>query len=130
SLGLEVLVGGREDAHVDLERAVAADPLELALLQDAQDLGLRLRPHVADLVEEERPAVGDLELALARRDRPREGALLVTEELALDQLARERRAVHLDERLRAPGAVVVVRVGGTIHTCDAGDWYEDRQYCG
>src|SRR5439155_25580062 len=80
-LGLEVLVGGREDAHVDLQGAVAADPLELALLQDAQDLGLRLRPHVADLVEEERPAVGDLELALARRasdqtGRPLAGATL------------------------------------------------------
>src|SRR5438876_2551035 len=126
-LGLEVLVGGREDAHVDLERAVAADPLELALLQNAQDLGLRLRPHVADLVEEERPAVGDLELALARRDRPREGALLVTEELALDQLARERRAVHLDERLRAPGAVVVERVGDQLLPCAARAADEDRQ---
>src|SRR2546426_711377 len=126
-LGLEVLVGGREDAHVDLQGAVAADPLELALLQDAQDLGLRLRPHVADLVEEERPAVGDLELALARRDRPREGALLVTEELALDQLARERRAVHLDERLRAPRAVVVERVGDQLLPCAARAADEDRQ---
>src|SRR5882724_10336854 len=126
-LGLEVLVGGREDAHVDLQGAVAADPLELALLQDAQDLGLRLRPHVADLVEKECPAVGDLELALARRDRPREGALLVTEELALDQLARERRAVHLDERLRAPRAVVVERVGDQLLPRAAGAADEDRQ---
>src|SRR5216110_2476004 len=126
-LGLEVLVGGREDAHVDLQGAVAADPLELALLQDAQDLGLRLRPHVADLVEEECPAVGDLELALARRDRPCEGALLVTEELALDQLARERRAVHLDERLRAPRAVVVERVGDQLLPRAARAADEDRQ---
>src|SRR5438874_2671370 len=126
-LGLEVLVGGREDAHVDLERAVAADPLELALLQDAQDLGLRLRLHVADLVEKECPAVGDLELALARRDGPREGALLVTEELALDQLARERRAVHLDERLRAPRAVVVERVGDQLLPRAARAADEDRQ---
>src|SRR5438552_1496036 len=126
-LGLEVLVGGGEDADVDLEGAVAAHPLELALLEHAQDLRLRLRPHVADLVEEERPAVGDLELALARRDGPREGALLVAEELALDQLARERRAVHLDERLRAPRAVVVGRVGDQLLPCAARAADEDRQ---
>src|SRR5205814_1195207 len=113
--------------HVDLQGAVAADPLELALLQDAQYLRLRLRPHVADLVEEECPAVGDLELALARRDRPCEGALLVTEELALDQLARERRAVHLDERLRAPRAVVVERVGDQLLPRAARAADEDRQ---
>src|SRR5947199_180246 len=125
--GLEVLVGGGEDADVDLEGAVAAHPLELALLEHAQDLRLRLRPHVADLVEEECPAVGDLELALARRDRPCEGALLVTEELALDQLARERRAVHLDERLRAPRAVVVERVGDQLLPRAARAADEDRQ---
>src|SRR5207244_2581023 len=113
-LGLEVLVGGGEDADVDLERAVAAHPFELALLEHAQDLRLRLERHVADLVEEERAAGGDLELPLARRDRPGDGALPVAEEPALDQLARERSAVHLDERLRAPGAVVVERVGDQL----------------
>src|SRR5439155_790265 len=64
---------------------------------------------------------------LARRDRPCEGALLVTEELALDQLARERRAVHLDERLRAPRAVVVERVGDQLLPRAARAADEDRQ---
>src|SRR6266699_2008503 len=126
-LGLEVLVGGGEDADVDLERAVAAHPLELALLEHAQDLRLRLERHVADLVEEERAAVSDLELPLARRDRPREGALLVAEELALDQLARERSAVHLDERLRAPRPVVVERVGDQLLAGAARAADEDRE---
>ncbi len=40
---------------------VAADALELAFLQDAQQLGLDGRRHLADLVEEERAAVGELE---------------------------------------------------------------------
>ena len=35
-LGFEVLVGRRDDAHVDLDRLLAADALELALLQHAQ----------------------------------------------------------------------------------------------
>src|SRR5438874_5492238 len=85
-LALEVLVGRRDDADVHPDGAVAADALELALLQHAQDLGLRLEAHVADLVEQEGPAVGDLELAFARRRRAGEGPLLVAEELALDAL--------------------------------------------
>ena len=107
---LEVLVGGGEHAHVDADRLVAADALELLLLQRAQQLRLRLERHVAALVEEQRAAVGGLELALAPRDRAGEGAALVPEELALDQLAAERRAVDLHHRLRAPRAPVVERV--------------------
>ena len=42
-------------------RAVVADALELALLEHAQQLGLQLERDLADLVEEERAAVGELE---------------------------------------------------------------------
>src|SRR5207237_2045369 len=126
-LGLEVLVGGGEHAHVDAERAVAAHALELALLEHAQDLGLGLERHVADLVEEEAAAVGHLELAFPRPDRAGEGALLVPEELALDQLPREGGAVPLDERLGAPGAVVVERIGHELLARAARPPDEDRQ---
>ena len=62
--------------------------------------------HLADLVEQHRAAVGELELADPRRLRAGERALLVAEQLALEQLGRQRRAVDLDERLsaRAPNA--------------------------
>ena len=53
------------------ERARAAEALELVLLQHAQELGLRARAHVADLVEEQRAAVGLLEAADALLDRRR-----------------------------------------------------------
>ena len=43
---------------------VAADALELALLEDAQQLGLDRRRDLADLVEEQRAAVGELEPAV------------------------------------------------------------------
>ena len=46
----------------------AAQPLELALLQHAQQLHLRAQVQLADLVEEERAAVGQLEAALLRSD--------------------------------------------------------------
>ena len=62
---LQIAVGRGDDAHVDLQHLLAADARELARLQHAQHLGLRGQVHVADLVEEDRPAVGHLEQARA-----------------------------------------------------------------
>ena len=50
---------------------VAADALDLALLEDAEQLGLHRRRQLADLVEEERAAVGQLEAARCGGDRRR-----------------------------------------------------------
>ena len=94
----EILVGRGEHAHVDVDHVLAADADDLAGLQRAEHLGLRGEIHVADLVEEERAAVGLLEEAALPRLRAGERAALVAEELALDELARDGRAVHLDER--------------------------------
>ena len=66
----EIAVGRGDDPHVDAEGLVAADALELALLQEAQQLHLDGRRDLADLVEEQRAAVGLLEAAVAAR-RPR-----------------------------------------------------------
>ena len=67
--------------------------------EHAQELGLQRRVEIADLVEEERAAAGRLEAARAARGRAGERALLVAEELALDQRRRQRREVDGDERL-------------------------------
>ena len=53
---------------------------------------------IADLVEEERAAVGQLELADALLQRAGERALLVAEQRALDELARNGGDVDRDER--------------------------------
>ena len=60
----QVAVGRGDHPHVDLLRALGAERLELALLQHAQQLRLQRRAHRADLVEEDRAAVGQRELAL------------------------------------------------------------------
>ena len=49
----------------------AADALDLALLDGAQQLGLQVEAQVADLVEEQRAAGGHLELAELLPDRAR-----------------------------------------------------------
>ena len=55
----------------DADRLLAAEPLHLAVLQHAQQLGLRRLVQVADLVEEDAAAVGQLELAAPHRRRRR-----------------------------------------------------------
>jgi hypothetical protein len=69
-----------------------------SLLEHAQQLGLQIERQLAELVEEHGAAARELERALARRDRAGERALLVAEQLALDQRASDRAAVHHDER--------------------------------
>ena len=64
------------------DRLVAADAVELAVGQHAQQPRLQVERHVADLVEEQRAAVGLLEAAAAHRLRAGEGAALVAEQLA------------------------------------------------
>src|SRR6185503_15956652 len=85
----------------------AAHALELLFLEDAQELGLQVGRDLADLVQQERAAVGELEATLAHLVRAGEGAALVTEELRLEQLLRQRRAVHADERTVLARAVLV-----------------------
>ena len=63
---VQVLVGGGDDAHVGLDRLVAADAVEVAVRQHAQQARLQFGGHVADLVEEQRAAFGLLEAAVAR----------------------------------------------------------------
>lgn len=62
-LGLQVAVGRRHHANVDLAHALRAERPDLALLQYTHQLDLERRGGLADLVEEDRAAIGDLEQA-------------------------------------------------------------------
>src|SRR5262245_48322116 len=93
----QIHVGGADDPHVDLDPAVRAELLDLSLLQDPQQLELHVQRDALDLVEEQRAAARQLDLADPVVHRPRECAALVAEELALEQRVRKRRAVDRDE---------------------------------
>ena len=73
-LGQCVAVGRGDDADVDRHLFRAAHSLELALLEDAHELRLQVFRQLADLVEEERAAVGLFENALPGGDRAGESA--------------------------------------------------------
>ena len=70
------------DAYVDLDVLVAAYAADPVFLKRPQHLGLRRQRHVADLVHEQRAAVGLFELAPSLLDGRGEGAAFVAEEFA------------------------------------------------
>ena len=107
-------MGGRDHAHVDLDRPGAPQPLELARLQHAQQLGLHLERQLADLVEKERRAVRDLEAPDLARQGPGVGALLPAEQLALHEPGRQRGAVDLDHQAAPARAEPVDGLGDEL----------------
>src|SRR5215467_1862679 len=109
---LQALVARRHHPHVDGDDAAPTHPLDLALLQEAQQLHLERQAHLRDLVQEQGAAVGHLHLALALGMGAREGALLVTEQLALQQGLGDGAAVDGHEGTGVPWAV---GVHGTRH---------------
>src|SRR5262249_3781915 len=99
-----VAIRRADDPHVDATRLVATQTLHLALLEHAQELRLHGQGQRVHVVEEDGAAIGDLEAARLAPDRSREGAALVAEELAFEQLLGERRARDLHQRALAPRA--------------------------
>src|SRR5205807_896865 len=89
-------VRGGDDPCVDFDRSVAADALEFTLLQDAQELLLRVERHFPNLVQEDGAAIRHLEAALACFDGTCEAAGLMPEQLAFQQSFCERSARHFD----------------------------------
>src|SRR4030095_4667889 len=76
----------------------AADATDALGLEHAQELRLDRQRDLADLVEEDRAAVGLFEETLLRGDGARERTLLVAEEVRLDEALGDRGAAHGYER--------------------------------
>ena len=95
----QVLIGGGEDAHIGFENVAAADTAVFVILQNPQQFGLEVEGDVADLIQKQRAAFGQLELAQAPVHGAGEGAFFMAEQLALQQLPRYGGAVDGDEGL-------------------------------
>src|SRR5687767_7944063 len=89
----------RDHACFGAARALAADRIELTLLQHAQQLRLKRERRIPDLVEEDRACSRELEAPATVSVGPGERAALVPEQLTLEQSLRHGRAVDRDERL-------------------------------
>ncbi|EXI73003.1 MAG: hypothetical protein AW07_02935 [Candidatus Accumulibacter sp. SK-11] len=99
---LQILVRRADDADVDRDLLAAANPLDHPLLQESQQLCLQVVRQITDLVEHQRTVVGRLDLARRRLAGTRKGPLLVAEELALQEVVGNRRAVDGNEALATP----------------------------
>ena len=93
----QVAVRRGQHAHIHRNRLAAADAFKFPLLQHAQERDLRLGREVADLVQEDRAAMGRFKTPQPPLQRPGEGAFLVPEQFGGDQRGRNGRAVHPDK---------------------------------
>src|SRR5262249_6711699 len=89
----EVPVGGGDQTGIGPQGSRASQPLELALLEHAQEFGLEFERDLADFIEKYRTPMRQLEAPDALRDGARERAFLVAEEFAFQQPSRNRGAV-------------------------------------
>lgn len=79
---LQIAVGGNDQPEVQLDLLGAGEALNGLLLNQLQELGLDMGGQLADLIQEQRAVVGQLDLAdLAGGGGPGEGALLIAEQL-------------------------------------------------
>src|SRR2546423_14216819 len=88
-------VGGGDQADVHALCAIAAEPFEFLLLKHAQKFRLKFEGQVADLVEEKRTAVGQLEAADFLFDGAGQGAALGPEQLGFEKATGNGGATHV-----------------------------------
>src|SRR5262249_19784197 len=106
---LERLICGGYHAHVGLDRRIAAYAFKRLPFQDAEELGLRHRAHLTDLVEKNGAVVRGFEFANLLLRRAGERPALVAEQLAFEQGLAQGGAVEADEWPFAPLAGIVNR---------------------
>src|SRR5262249_12639620 len=113
---VKIAVGGRDDPNVYFDLSGAANAVERARLQDAQDLGLKRQAHLTYLVQEQSPAARQFqqpELTLAS---PGKCARLIAEQFRFQQRLLNRGAAYVDERASMPRRKVVDSVGDEFFT--------------
>ena len=125
--GLQVAIGGGNDADVDRAGLRAANGLEFAFLEHAQKFGLKFERKFADFVEKENSVIGEFEATGAAGGGSGEGAFFVAEEFAFAECGGNRCAVNADER---PGTALALLVNGAGDKFLAGPGFTFDQHGG
>src|SRR5665213_1098129 len=89
----EIMIGRCNDANIDTNCLVAADPLNFSCLECAQQFCLRLHAQVADLVEKQRTCICEFKLANPAFCGAGERPLLMAEHFAFHKITWYRGAV-------------------------------------
>ena len=109
---LEILIGGRDDADVDIANARLADALDGAILQESQQLGLQSSSGRSPISS--RKSVPPCAISARPRtiaNGARESAPGVTEELRFNQVAWQGSTTDGNKRLRVPRSGLVDLAG-------------------
>ena len=112
----QVLVGGGDDAYVNLHRGITTDPIELAICQHPQQAGLHIQRHIADFIQEQGPAVGLLKATLTDLVGAGKGPFFMPEKFGLDQVFGDRRHIQRDKRRFGARTVTVQGMGHQLFT--------------
>ena len=114
-----IAIGRSENSHIGWNFTGAAYTKEFAGLEHAQQSHLQIDRHFGDLVEEERTPVRALEESLVQSRRAGKASLLVTEQLGLDQVSRDRTAIQREKWCIGTRALVVDGAGNQFLTASA-----------
>ena len=88
----QIAIGGRDDSNIDLTCGVAADSLDLTLLNRPKQFGLNREGEGVDIVKKNRSSISQFESSLPGLIRPGERAPLMAEHLAFEEVLRKSRA--------------------------------------
>src|SRR5262249_8918928 len=94
---IQVTIRRRDHPYVDPDRSGPADTLELSLLENAQQCELGVGGKITNLVQEDGPAISELEAPEPPLQRSRERPFFVTEELRGDQWREAGSTADADE---------------------------------
>jgi hypothetical protein len=100
------MIGRGNQAQIDVDFFAPAQAGEGLLLDKAEQLRLHGQGDVTDFIQEERAAIGALDMAAAHGGRTSEGVFLVAEQFAFEELLGQGAAEQRDEgfcSLRAVG---------------------------
>ena len=98
---------GAHDTRVDRNRFSSTNAFDGALLQKPQELDLQRKRNIAHFIEKQRTAISQFDLAFGCLDGTGESTLLMTEQLALEQIFGNSRAVDGNERALSAAAAIV-----------------------
>ena len=122
---VEITMGGGDQPEVGGAVHLTAKSTHVALLQGAQQTDLHGMRNFADLVEEERSAIGLFQVAAALPIGTGKCPLFVTEEFGFEEAFRNRSTVDLDQFAIGAWAVAVQQLGHQLLAGTALALYQD-----
>ena len=130
----QVTVRRGDDSSVNFDAALGADAADFSFLQSSEKLGLYRRSNLADLVQENRAAAGDLEEARLVSDRAGKCASHMAEQFRFEQRFSERSAIDAHEWRSRPRALIVDQaddelLAGAALAIDENGGVERRDTC-